>query len=344
MNYIVSRVLGGSQKGSLGAVRVVAVDPGGLVSWRWRRLMIRRGWGERETRERALSVAIYSFQRSYHRKRKKIFCSSGMNVGRSRGFGPHKGSLLSHRQVVKGLLLLGIMDVVFFCLYIPLLLVFPKPLGGFAKVTKHAGTEGQHVQAQALPRPAIVVKSAASATSEAANITSVMDEGPAAAVDNHSELLAGGSGSAAGAAETEGVHSREKRAALLSSLTKPKPAYEGRDVCGPTYPDEIFPTDLDSYFKESSSGNIGIKAVDNPALEDDYILPNKKTVAQNRKHHVEICRQYLGQTWSDISKKSSKYELWQHGFSQSGQDKWLWDEAMLTSTKVLALLVQKYKY
>ena len=208
-----------------------------------------------------------------------------MKVGKGRGLGPHKGSLLCPRRIVKGLLLLGIMAVVFFCLYIPLVLVFPKPLGSVAKFTEHQGT-----------------------------------------------FLA------------EGVHSREKRAALFSTSTKPKPAYEGREICGPTYPDKIFPTGLDSYFQDSSSGNIGIKAVDNPALEGDYILPNNKTVAQNRKHHVEICRQYLGQTWSDISKKPSKYELWQHGFSQSGQDKWLWDEAMLTSTKVRALLAQKYKY
>jgi hypothetical protein len=71
---------------------------------------------------------------------------------------------------------------------------------------------------------------------------------------------------------------------------------------------KIFPK-IDSYFQEASSGNIDIKTVDNTTLEDDYILSNNKTVAQNRKYHVEICKQYLGQTWSDISKKYSKYKL-----------------------------------
>lgn len=125
-----------------------------------------------------------------------------MKVGKGRGFGPHKGSLLCPHWIVKGLLLLGIMTVIFFCLYIPLVLVFPKPLGEAAKVTEHQGT-----------------------------------------------FLAGDNGSA-----VEGIHIREKRAALFSTLTNPKPAYEGRGICGPTYPDKIFPTGLDT---------IDIKTVDN---------------------------------------------------------------------------------
>jgi len=104
--------------------------------------------------------------------------------------------------------------------------------------------------------------------------------------------------------------------------TRPRPAYEGRATCGATYPQRIVSSPLDGLVS-ALSGNTGIKAVDNPVLSEDYKLLNQKTVAENRKHNVATCELFLGQKWKDVT---SSYGLWRHGFSQAGQDKWLWDE------------------
>jgi FkbM family methyltransferase len=78
---------------------------------------------------------------------------------------------------------------------------------------------------------------------------------------------------------------------------------------------------LDDFVSPQTSQK-GIRASETPALPDDFVLLNKKTVSQNRLHNKHICEKYLAQTWRD----THAYNLWEHGFSQSGQDKWLWDE------------------
>jgi len=104
------------------------------------------------------------------------------------------------------------------------------------------------------------------------------------------------------------------------SGVKPKPAYEGRSRCGPTYPETIVASSLDELVS-SLTGTIGIQAVPYLDLADDYVLPNHKTVLANRAHNKGLCETFLGLKW-----KSTTYRLWEHGFSQSGQDLWLWDE------------------
>ena len=72
----------------------------------------------------------------------------------------------------------------------------------------------------------------------------------------------------------------------------------------------------------SAIDHLNVKAEVVPPLAEDFILPSKKTVAENREHTKATCEKWLGQRWDAIGKN---YRLWDHGFSQFGQDKWLWD-------------------
>eukprot|EP00762_Andalucia_godoyi_P007436 ANDGO_07867.mRNA.1 hypothetical protein GUITHDRAFT_98750 len=56
-----------------------------------------------------------------------------------------------------------------------------------------------------------------------------------------------------------------------------------------------------------------------PNFAESYVLPSQRTVAENKEHNGKLCKKFLANL------HPSNYLMWEHGFSQFGQDLYIAD-------------------